>query len=148
MDASESGGRTSRTRGQVTGKVTGALRGIDAVTVPVPDLDAGVAFYQAALSQEMIWRTDQQVGLRLPESDTELVLSTEHGLEPNWLVESVEETVAGFVRNGGSVLREPFEIPVGRIAVVADPFGNALVLVSLYRRYTTDSEGRVTGTAV
>jgi predicted enzyme related to lactoylglutathione lyase len=124
-----------------------ALRSIDAVTVPVPDLDAGIAFYSQGLAQDLTWRTDQQAGLRLPEADTELVLSTEHRLQPNWLVHSVEETAARFIRNGGSVLQEPFDIPVGRIAVVADPFGNALVLISLSRRYTTDSEGRVTGTA-
>jgi predicted enzyme related to lactoylglutathione lyase len=124
----------------------GALRSIDAVTVPVPDLAAGVAFYSQALSQEVVWRTDQQVGLRLPETDTELVLSTEHQLQPNWLVDSVEQTAARFVRNGGSVLQEPFDIPVGRIAVVTDPFGNTLVLISLSRRYTTDGERHVTGT--
>jgi hypothetical protein len=29
------------------------------------------------------------------------------------------------------VVTEPFDIPVGRVAVVADPFGNILVPVSL-----------------
>jgi hypothetical protein len=43
------------------------------------------------------------------------------------------------------VLSEPFDIPVGRVAVVADPFGNVLVLLDLSKgRYTTDDAGRVT----
>ena len=40
----------------------------------------------------------------------------------------------------------PFDIPVGRAAVVADPFGNVLVLLDLSKgRYVTDSAGNVTG---
>jgi predicted enzyme related to lactoylglutathione lyase len=39
----------------------------------------------------------------------------------------------------------PFDIPVGRVAVAADPFGNVLVLVDLTKgRYSTDAEGDVT----
>ena len=47
---------------------------------------------------------------------------------------------------GGRVLTPSFDIPVGRVAVVGDPFGNVLVLVDLSKgRYETDAEGRVTG---
>jgi hypothetical protein len=43
---------------------------------------------------------------------------------------------------------DPFEIPVGCVAVVSDPFGNALVLVDLSKgRYEVDADGRVTGVA-
>ncbi len=74
------------------------------------------------------------------------MLTTEHGYEPNWLVESVDESVATFTRHGGEVLVEPFDIPVGKVAVVADPFGNALALVDLSKgRYETDAQGSVTG---
>ena len=49
---------------------------------------------------------------------------------------------------GGRVIAEPFDIPVGRVAVVADPFGNALVLVDLSKGcYVTDGAGHVTGVA-
>ncbi|MDH3684370.1 MAG: hypothetical protein OEV40_30995 [Acidimicrobiia bacterium] len=41
-----------------------------------------------------------------------------------------------------------FEIPVGRVAVVGDPFGNPLVLVDLLKgRYEVGSDGSVTGVA-
>jgi NADPH2:quinone reductase len=47
---------------------------------------------------------------------------------------------------GGKVVEAPFDIPVGRLAVVADPFGNPLVLLDLSKgRYRTDEAGRVTG---
>ena len=53
------------------------LRGVDAVTVPVPDLDQGLEFYRDQLGHELVWRNDAvgQAGLRLPESQAELVLS-------------------------------------------------------------------------
>ena len=53
---------------------------------------------------------------------------------------------AQFEAAGGKILVAPFDIPVGRRAVVADPFGNPLVLLDLSKgRYSTDMAGRVTG---
>ena len=126
------------------------LRKVDAVTVKVPSLDAGLAFYRDALGHALRWRNDAigQAGLALPDSDTELVLTTQHGYEPNWLVESVEDAVEQLVGAGGTVVVEPFDIPVGRVAVVLDPFGNALVLVDLTKgRYETVEDGTVAGVA-
>lgn len=124
------------------------LRKVDAVTVPVPDLDGGIAFYVDALGHALNWRNDAigQAGLALPESDTEIVLTTEHGYEPDWLVDDVAVAAEQFRAGGGDLLVEPFEVPVGRIAVVRDPFGNVLVLIDLSKgRYTTGEDGRVTG---
>jgi hypothetical protein len=43
------------------------------------------------------------------------------------------------------VVAEPFDIPVGRVAVVADPFSIVLVLVDLSKgTYKTDATGQVT----
>ena len=124
------------------------LRGIDAVTVPVPTLEQGLAFYRDQLGHTVVWRDDSagQAGLALPGSDTELVLTTEHAYEPDWLVDSVDAAAAAFERAGGSVSVAPSDIPVGRLAVVIDPFGNAMVLVDLSKgRYVTDASGRVVG---
>ena len=123
------------------------FRKVDAVTVPVPDLDSGLAFYRDALGHELIWRNDElgQAGLRLPDTDAEIVLSTAQAYEPNWLVDSADDAVQQIV-NAGGIQRETFDIPVGRVAVVEDPFGNKLVLVDLSKGlYTTDDEGEVTG---
>jgi hypothetical protein len=44
------------------------------------------------------------------------------------------------------LVTEPFDIPVGRVAVVEDPFGNELLLIDLSKgRYRTDADGSVTG---
>ena len=120
---------------------------VDAVTIPVPDLDTGLRFYRDALGHELRWRNNAtgQAGLALPGSDTEIVLSTRERYEPDWLVASADEAAAAVAAAGGRVVTEPFDIPVGRVAVVADPFGNALVLLDLSKgRYVTDATGDVT----
>jgi predicted enzyme related to lactoylglutathione lyase len=139
MDA----GRSDRPTGGVP-----LLRKLDAVMIRVPDLDSGLRFYRDALGHELRWRDDErgQAGLGLPDSDAEIVLSTELDYAPNWLVASAEQAAREIVQAGGRQIAGPFEIPVGRVAIVADPFGNTLVLLDLSKgRYLTDAEGRVTG---
>jgi predicted enzyme related to lactoylglutathione lyase len=126
----------------------GLLRRIDAVTVPVPGLDQGLLFYRDALGHDLLWRDDSrgQAGLRMPDTDAEIVLTVREGYEPDWLVESAAEAARVVVRAGGRIVSGPFDIPVGSVVVVADPFGNVLVLVDLSKgRYTTDADGGVTG---
>lgn len=116
--------------------------------VPVPDLDQGLHFYRDRLGQDLVWRNDAigQAGLRLPGSDTELVLTTTLDAAVNWLVASVDDAVATVVGAGGAVVVAASPIPVGRVAVVHDPFGNPLVVLELSTgRYVTDESGRVTG---
>jgi hypothetical protein len=60
------------------------------------------------------------------------VLQTERpDPETDFLVDSAEEAVHRVEEPGGTVLSGPENIPVGRVAVVADPFGNPLVLLDL-----------------
>jgi hypothetical protein len=114
----------------------------------VPDLDSGLRFYRDALGQQLRWRHDEigQAGLELPGGATELVLATELDYTPNWLVESADDAARMVQSAGGQVATGPADIPVGRLATVADPFGNLLVLLDLAKgRYRTDSARRVIG---
>jgi predicted enzyme related to lactoylglutathione lyase len=131
------------------GDPPGLLRNIDCVQLPVPDLDSGLAFYRDRLGQALLWRTETAAGLRLGDSDTELVLQIQRPRpEVNFLVGSVDQAATQLARAGGRVVVEPFDILVGRVAVVADPFGNPLTIVDLSRgRYRTDADGNVTGVA-
>jgi predicted enzyme related to lactoylglutathione lyase len=127
---------------------TPLLQKLDAVQIPVPDLDTGLRFYRDRLGQRLRWRNDQigQAALAMPDSDTEIVLTIAPTYEPNWLVSSADEAAAAIQDAGGRLVTEPFDIPVGRVAVVADPFGNVLVLVDLSKgTYVTDGTGNVTG---
>ena len=68
-------------------------------------------------------------------SPTELVLTTERpNVEPNLLVGSAAAAARQFEAHGGSIEVPPFDIPVGRVAVVRDSFGNPLVAASLHSR--------------
>lgn len=126
------------------------LRKVDAVTIPVPDIEAGLRFYRDSLGHPLLWRNDAvgQVGLGAPDSDTELVLTTQQRFEPNWLVDSADAAAAAVERAGGRILSGPLDIPVGRLVVVADPFENVLVLLDLSAgTYRAASDGTVTGVA-
>lgn len=123
------------------------FRKIDCYRLPVPDLEAALAFYRDRLGHELVWRTGTAAGLRMPGDDAELVLQAERPeQETDLLVESVPVAVARFVAAGGRVLAAPFDIQIGKCAVVADPFGNVLVMLDMSKgRLLTDAEGNVAG---
>jgi lactoylglutathione lyase len=108
------------------------FRKLDSVQLPVPDLDAGIAFYGERLGHQLLWRRERSAGLRLPETDAELVLQTERQQpETDILVTSADAAAEHFVRAGGRVVEAPFDIEIGRCAVVEDPWGNTLVLLDM-----------------
>jgi lactoylglutathione lyase len=123
------------------------IRKVDAIQIHVPDLDAGLRFYRDLLGHEILWRTERAIGLRLPDSDAELVIQTEReGLELNLLVASVDQAVQRIVQAGGAILVAPFDIQIGRCVVVRDPWGTALVLLDTSKGLLiTDADGNVTG---
>jgi predicted enzyme related to lactoylglutathione lyase len=125
------------------------LRKVDCLQLRVPSIEAGLEFYAAMLGHELIWRTETQAALRLPDCDTELVIQTERAEpEVDLLVDSIDDAVRRIESAGGSVVSQAIEIPVGRLAVVADPFGNALVLIELSKgRFVTDADKNVTAVA-
>ncbi|HLC29022.1 MAG TPA: VOC family protein [Dehalococcoidia bacterium] len=68
------------------------FRKIDCLQLPVPDIEAGLAFYRDRLGHELVWRTPTAAGLRMPETDAEIVIQTEKPqLEANLLVSSADE---------------------------------------------------------
>jgi len=113
----------------------------------VPDLEAGLAFYRDRLGHELIWRTKTAAGLRLPESDAELVLQIEdQRQEVDLLVDSADEAAKRVEEVGGKVIVPPFDIQIGRCVVLEDPWGNPLVLLDTSKGLLkTDSEGNVIG---
>ena len=121
---------------------TGLFRKVDAVQIRVPDLDAGLAFYGDKLGHELRWRSDTAAGLGMPESGTEIVLHTEIGPETDLLVASVEQAVDVFAQAGGTIINGPFDIAVGRCAIVEDPWGNRLVVLDLSKGLLVTDEAK------
>ena len=119
----------------------------DAVQIIVSDLEAGLAFYRDKLGHELRWRNETSAGLTMPNSDTELVIQTAlKEPETDLLVESADDATQRFIAAGGTVIVPPSDVPVGRVAVVQDPWGNRLVLLDLSKgTFDTDATGNVTG---
>ena len=123
------------------------IRKVDCVRIYVPDLEAGLAFYRDQLGHELIWRTATAAGLRLPETDAELVIQIEEQRqEIDLLVDSADAAARFIEQAGGKVIVTPFDIQIGRCVVVEDPWGNPLVLLDMSKgSLTTDAEGNVIG---
>ena len=123
------------------------FRKIDCIRINIPDLNKALEFYQNKLGLNLLWRRNNTVaGLKMQESDTELVLVTEEnkGTETDILVESVEKSAEEFKRLGGKVVVQPFDIAIGRCAVVEDPWRNRFVILDMSKgMLKTDSQGNV-----
>jgi catechol 2,3-dioxygenase-like lactoylglutathione lyase family enzyme len=126
---------------------TPLIRKVDCIQIQVPDLDAGLAFYRDQLGHQLIWRTERAAGLRLPDSDAEIVLQIERpGIEINLMVEDVDAAVARIVAAGGAVVVPPFEIQIGRCVVVQDLWGTSLILLDASKGLLEiDADGTVVG---
>src|SRR5688572_14331307 len=123
------------------------IRKLDCLRLYVTDLEAGLAFYRDRLGHELIWRSATAAGLRMPDTDAKLVIQTEkQRQEIDLLVNSADEAAKFIQHAGGKVIVLPFDIQVGRCAVVEDPWGNPLVLLDISKGLlATNSEGRVIG---
>jgi len=122
------------------------FRRIDCLRLPVSDLEAALAFYGDALGHELVWRTKTAAGLRICEG-SELVVHTEgRPAETDLLVDDVAAGVDRIVGAGGSLLAGPFEIQIGRCAVMRDPWANVLVILDMSKgALETDADGNVVG---
>jgi predicted enzyme related to lactoylglutathione lyase len=123
------------------------IRKIDCIRLYVSDLEAGLAFYRDRLGHALIWRTQNAAGLRLPESEAELVIQTEdQSQEVDLLVDSADEAARFVEQAGGKVIVPPFDIQIGRCVVLEDPWGNPLVLLDTSKGLLkTDADGNVIG---
>jgi lactoylglutathione lyase len=119
---------------------------IDCLALPVPNLDEAVEFY-GALGHKLKWRAETSAAFSLPNSTAELIVMTDRSVrETDITVESVDEAIDKFVSVGGRLVNGPFDIPIGRCALVADPWDNLLVLLDNSKGYlATDDDGNVTG---
>jgi lactoylglutathione lyase len=103
---------------------------IDCESLPVDNLEAAIDFYSHTLGHELIWRTDDAAGLRLPHLEAELVLHTDgRPMETDLKVSSVPEAIDRFARAGGELVAGPFEIAIGLCAVIADWWQNHLIIL-------------------
>lgn len=121
------------------------FQNVDCVSFYVDDIDEGIAFY-SALGLKLLWRAENSCGLGMSGDITEVVLVTEHNPVAQFKVESVEKALPVFEKAGGTVELAPFDIDIGKCAVVRDLWGNQYCLLDMTKgKYTTDAKGNVTG---
>jgi len=120
---------------------------VDCIRLYVPDLESGLSFYRDRLGHQLIWRTKQAAGLRMPGTDAEIVIQTEEQRqEVDLTVNSTDEAAQRFADAGGALVVPPFDIQIGRCTVVRDPWGNQLVLLDTSKGLlATDKDGNVNG---
>jgi lactoylglutathione lyase len=125
------------------------IQKVDCIRLSVPDLEAGLRFYRDRLGHAVLWRSQEAVGLRLPGTDAEIVLHTEkQAPEIDLKVESADEAATRIEAGGGKVIVPPFDIQIGRAAVVEDPWGNRFVVLDSSKGLlVTDADGNILGNA-
>ena len=120
---------------------------VDCIELYVDNLDDGLLFYRDALGLALLWRSDTTLGLGMPDGSGEVVLQTDRSrMNVDFKVASVPDAVERILKAGGELIHGPFDIPIGRCAVVRDRWQNEYVILDLSKgTYVTDAEGRVTG---
>jgi lactoylglutathione lyase len=120
---------------------------VDCLRVYVDNLEKGLEFYRDKLGHSIIWRSEDAIGLRIPEQDTEIVIQTrDKKTEVNLLVDSVSEAILKIKEAGGSLIFGPIDIPIGKYATLKDPWNNELAILDTSKGlFITDKEGNIIG---
>ena len=120
---------------------------VDCIRLYVPDLEKGYEFYHDKLWLELVWKTEKGMGFLFGDGVTELVIQNEDRYQETDLkVESVKNTVKQIQQSGGKILKGPFDIKIGKCAVVEDPWGNKMVILDSSKgTFVTDKKGNVVG---
>ena len=86
-------------------------------------------------------------GLGMSEGITEIVIQNERKEQNiDIKVDSVVEAVKEIEKAGGQIIYGPFDIRIGKCAVVKDPWNNKYVILDTTKgTYITDNEGNVIG---
>ena len=111
------------------------LRKIDCVMIRVDDIQAAADYYANVFGLLPQWSAEDSIGLRFPESDAEIVVHNSpdipSNVEVHYLVDDVVIAVTNYAAKGCDVLIEPFDIAIGKCAVIADPFGTRLCILDM-----------------
>jgi len=103
--------------------------------IRVRDVQAAATYYAKVFGLHPQWSGDDSVGLVFPETDAEIVLHSDPNIpssvEVHYLVDDVVAAVAHYAAEGCNVLVAPFDIAVGKCAVIRDPFGTRLCILDL-----------------
>lgn len=123
------------------------FKNIDCIELYVSDLNEGIQYYCDSMGLKLLWRNEDMVGLGMENDVTEIVLQSQRKqVLVDIKVESVDESIEKIKEAGGTVEYGPFDVPIGRCAVILDKWDNKYVILDMTKgRYVTDEDGNVTG---
>ena len=123
------------------------FKNIDCIELYVSDLNEGIQYYCDSMGLKLLWRNEDMIGLGMENDITEIVLQSQRKqVLVDIKVESVDESIEKIKEAGGTVEYGPFDVPIGRCAVILDKWDNKYVILDMTKgRYVTDGDGNVTG---
>lgn len=123
------------------------FKNVDCLRVYIPDLNEGLKFYCEKLGLNVIWKTGTAIGLGMADNKTEVVIQNEDDWqEVDIKVESVIESVEQIKNAGGEIVHGPFDIKIGKCAVIKDPWENQYVILDDSKgTFITDGDGNIIG---
>jgi lactoylglutathione lyase len=111
------------------------LKKIDCVMIRVDDVGAGERFYSEVFGLKPLWRDAGSVGMGLPDTDAEIVLHNNANIpnkvEVYYLVDDVVAAVKTYAEKGCRIVVPPFDVPIGKCAVIQNPFETSICLLDL-----------------
>ena len=111
------------------------LRKIDCVKIKVDDIDGARAYYIRVFGMHPTWRDATSAGLKFPESDAEIVLhhikDIPARVDVTYLVDDVIAAVEALKTEGCTIAAPPFDVAIGKCAVIIDPFGTPMTLIDM-----------------
>ena len=117
------------------------LRKIDCIMIKVDDVEKARDFYVRTFGMIPTWKdtfTPGAVGLRFPESETEIVLHSIADIpvrvDVTYLVDDVAAAVEMLRNEGCSIIEGPFDVTIGKCAVIADPFVTPMTIIDMTKR--------------
>lgn len=122
----------------------GLLKCVDCIELYVPDLEDGINYY-SKLGLKVLWKNETSVGMGMEDDFAEILLQNERKkMNVDFKVESVINAVDKIKEIGGEIICEPFDIPIGKCAVVRDSWSNEYVILDMTKgRYVTDKDGNI-----
>ena len=120
---------------------------VDCIELYVSTLDDGIKYYCDSLGLKLLWRSETSVGLGMENGITEVVLQTDRKwMNVDFKVDSVLDSVEKIIEAGGKIIEGPFDIPIGKCAIIQDKWKNQYVILDMTKgKYVTDETGNVIG---
>lgn len=123
------------------------FRYMDCIELYVPNIQQGIEYYCNSLGLRVIWKSDTAAGLGMSEGITEIVIQNERNFQSvDIKVDLVTDAVKEIERAGGQIVYGPFDVKIGKCAVVKDPWNNQYVILDTTKgTYITDNDGNIIG---